>query len=97
MCPVSPRRDGGDGPPEQPRLYRQVCNHSRYEVMNREFYFTMDPRILNRRLLVDATYMTNQNYDIWLTLTYLKKMQQKRTENESIPPDDLIFSIAQFM
>ena len=101
MCPVSPRRDDGDGPPKQPCLDRQVCNHPRYEVMGREFYFAMNPHILNRRFLDDhVTYMTNQNYDIWLTLTFLKKMQKNRTENNekgSIIPDGLILTIAQFM
>ena len=91
--------DDALGLPEQPGLHREVCNHSRYVVMDRVFFFTIDPRILHRNKLTAQTYMTDQNFDVWLTLFFLQKKQKQERGREKVTilSDPLILFIAQYM
>ena len=60
---------------DAPVLHREVCNHRRYSTLGRTFYFSIDPRIMKRGLLTDATYMTDHNFDVWLALYFLQKIE----------------------
>ena len=81
--------------PEIPTLRREVCNHRVTVCMGRVFYFTVDPRIMKREYLSEwATYMTDRNFDVWLTLYFIRKVE---LNGEKALPDNLIKFIALYL